>query len=187
VEVEAMCGRYYIAPDAEYPEIGWILEAVAAMGDIRTGEVFPSHTAAVLSAEGWQAMRWGMRFAFSKRAIINSRAETVEEKPSFRESFRSRRCVVPMLSFFEWDGQKKRHAFSLEPPELLHVAGLYATIDGSACFTVITTAANPSMKGIHDRMPLVIRPSQEAGWLGDLAFAREVLRTEPVALSERLA
>jgi len=112
-----------------------------------------------------------------RRRTFNAKAETLAEKPSFRNSFKTKRCLVLTNGFYEWQtlgkekipylmGLKGQHAFAL--------AGLYDTwtnpVDGKKLntFTVITTRANPRMEEIHNlkkRMPVILPPEREKQWL----------------------
>jgi putative SOS response-associated peptidase YedK len=100
--------------------------------------------------------------------LINARAETAAVKASFREAFASRRCVIPADGFYEWEGQgPTRRPFWIRPPgpQLLLFAGLYDDRGGELRFTVLTTAANPDVAALHDRMPALLAPDQVTAWL----------------------
>jgi putative SOS response-associated peptidase YedK len=172
-------------------------EAAAA----KTGEVFPTDTAPVLirAGETPQAllMKWGFpkppqrRYASSgapilqgSGVVINARAETAQDKISFRPSLSSRRCVVPTTGFFEWrqdDGKKKtKYLFRLPETKMLYLAGLYNTFKSEPApyeaYVILTTTANPSVAPYHDRMPLVLTPDNIDAWLTDTAFAYEYVQ-----------
>jgi putative SOS response-associated peptidase YedK len=121
---------------------------------------------------------------------INARAETVRDKPAFREAFEHRRCIVPADGFYEWrkDGGKTKTPFWFHPTEgkLLRFAGLYETWKDKATgqrlrtFAIITTGANDLVGPIHDRMPAILAPEDARVWLSaapDEAFA--LLRPAP--------
>lgn len=124
-------------------------------------------------------MRWGFVPAWSKTPgkgapLNNARAETVSEKPTFREAYRRRRCLVPMNGFYEWQrsgATKTPYYFRMQDDELFAVAGLYEYRPGDAAspamttFTVLTTAANTLMAPIHDRMPVIVAESAYDQWL----------------------
>ncbi|MGI8858469.1 MAG: SOS response-associated peptidase [Thermomicrobiales bacterium] len=125
-----------------------------------------------------EMMRWGLIPSWAKDAsigskMINARAETVAEKPAFRRSLRSRRCLVPATGFYEWkrDGESKTPHFIHLPDEpLFAFAGLYDVWhdpDGRAVksYTVLTTQPNELMAEIHNRMPVILRREDEEEWL----------------------
>jgi putative SOS response-associated peptidase YedK len=123
-------------------------------------------------------MRWGLIPSWAAdrsgaARTINARAETAAAKPSFREPLRKRRCLIPADGFYEWQrsGQAKQpFCFELGDGAIFAFAGLWdrwRAPDGQvleSC-TVLTTAANRVMEGIHDRMPVILtRPNYER-WL----------------------
>ncbi len=116
--------------------------------------------------------------------MINARAESVAEKPAFRESFKSRRLLVPVSGWFEWthpepDPTKKKkdqarptpHWICSPSDEVVLFAGLGATWtdknSGSKIktFSIITTDAAESTRAVHDRMPVILEPEQQELWL----------------------
>lgn len=146
---------------------------------------------------GWEALerRWGLVPSWAKDEglapkLINARAETVAEKPSFRAAFKSRRVLVPVSGFYEWAvlaGRKRPYFIHPAPPdEHWLFAGLAETWKGPEgpleTFTVVTTAANLAMEELHDRMPVILGPGAAEAWLdpatppGDL---RTLLRPCP--------
>lgn len=123
-------------------------------------------------------MRWGLVPSWVKdpatyQLLINARAESLYERPAFRDAIRFRRCLVPASGFYEWKrGGKASRPFWLPPSAggLVAFAGLYETWsdrDGrtidSAC--IITVPANRETAAIHDRMPAVIRQDDHDKWL----------------------
>jgi putative SOS response-associated peptidase YedK len=120
--------------------------------------------------------------------LINARAETLTEKPSFRNAFRSRRCLVPATGFFEWKHEKVKtpYLIGLKNDEPFCFAGLWdkwVSGDGEIIhsFTIITTGANQLVEQIHNRMPVILQQSDENRWLSinpDPALA-DLLRPYP--------
>ena len=123
-------------------------------------------------------MRWGFVPAWAKEPakgapLNNARAETVAEKPTFRDAYRRRRCLVPMNGFYEWQRsgtQKTPYYIRMQDAELFAVAGLYEYWPGNltspmTTFAVLTTAANTLMEAIHDRMPVIVRRAAWDAWL----------------------
>jgi putative SOS response-associated peptidase YedK len=107
--------------------------------------------------------------------LINARAETILEKPSFREAFRSRRCIVPVSGFYEWvrvaKGAKQPFYFYLKEKEVFGFAGLWEewldkeTGEALETCTIITTEANEVLKPVHDRMPVILKSDYYEEWL----------------------
>lgn len=123
-------------------------------------------------------VRWGLIPSWVKdpgafSTLINARAETAAEKPSFRAAMRHRRCLVPTDGFYEWTGEKGAKQPHLIRPKgggLMAMAGLWEHwigADGSEIDTmaILTVAANRTMEPIHDRMPAILPPDAFAAWL----------------------
>ena len=131
-------------------------------------------------AEGREAveLRWGLVPAWAREPrtaslLINARAETVAEKPAFRESFRLRRCLVPADGFFEWQktpGGRMPWLFQRADGAPLLFAGLWEHWAGGGAepfesFTILTTTANPLLAELHDRMPVILPREALDEWL----------------------
>jgi len=127
-------------------------------------------------------MRWGLVPAWSKDgrpafSTINARAETVSSSPAFREAFKHRRCLVPADLFYEWkklDAKSKQpYGIGMNDASLFALAGLWERwqdkLTGQILntFTILTTDANELIHklAIHDRMPVILRPSDYGRWL----------------------
>lgn len=116
-------------------------------------------------------LRWG--FAGPNGApLINARSETAAGKPTFRDSFSSRRCLIPADSFYEWqtiEGRKAKQPWriGMRGGSLFAFAGLWQDEQafGGACFTILTTAANDYLAPLHERMPVILPPQSFAAWL----------------------
>ena len=112
-----MCGRYQFTAE-QCEEIRQIAEAIQrkyGAGAWTPGEIRPSnHAPVLLDGTGGpvpKLMKWG--YQLPGTLVINARAETAAEKPLFRDSVRSRRCLIPSTGFYEWDGQKRKYLFTL--------------------------------------------------------------------------
>ena len=92
--------------------------------------------------------------------VINARTETVHEKPMFKDLTATNRCLIPADGFYEWKG-KEPHYFQLPTHELFAFAGLYRK---GRC-VILTRAADQNMRGIHDRMPLILRQPDWKKWM----------------------
>ncbi len=122
--------------------------------------------------------RWGLVPSWAKdpsvgNRMINARAESVAERPSFKEAFRDRRCLVVADGFYEWQktGRTKTPFFvRLKSGRPFGMAGLYETWVSPAgkilrTCTIITTRANDLLSPIHDRMPAIVLREKQAPWL----------------------
>ncbi len=106
---------------------------------------------------------------------INARAESLEERPAYREAFRTARCLVPADGFYEWTGQREsRRPFWFHRPDdaLVMFAGLFAEaqlpgeLRPTISFTIVTTPASDPVSQIHDRMPAILEDERAADdWL----------------------
>ena len=152
-----MCGRYYIG-DYVSEKIEDITSG-KGISQIKTGDVYPSQEAAVLvkGEDGLEMkiMAWGFPQSRGKGLLINARAETAMERPMFRDSIRSRRCVVPASHFYEWDRSRNKVTFRGEDTPVLYMAGFYQWFEDREHFIIVTTKANGSVSGIHDRICLL--------------------------------
>lgn len=122
-------------------------------------------------------LRWGLIPSWSKdmkigASLINARAETVSEKPSFRTPFKKRRCLVPANGFFEWlrEGkQKQPYHIHQADDSLFAMAGIWERWTHEEhpleSFSILTTSANQLMRTVHDRMPVIITPDLFSEWL----------------------
>jgi putative SOS response-associated peptidase YedK len=128
-----------------------------------------------------RTMRLGLVPGWAKDPAIgarlnNARADTIDEKPAFRDAFRRWRCILPANGFYEWrpstQPKARKQPFYAHPPDpegLFAIAGLMERWNGpdgplyTCC--VITTDANAAMAPIHDRMPVLLHPSQFDAWL----------------------
>ena len=147
-------------------------------------------------------MRWGLIPFWAKDAnigyeMINARAETVAEKPAFRESFKSRRCLIPADGFYEWKkvGKAKQpFHFGMHDDSLFAFAGIWDRWKNpvgeviETC-SILTTTANALLADVHDRMPVIMPLGHYDLWLdpgfkntGDL---RELLRPYEPSLMRR--
>jgi putative SOS response-associated peptidase YedK len=132
-------------------------------------------------------LQWGLVPSWSKEAdkvgggLINARAETLEQKPSFAESFLKRRCLIAADGFYEWKREgkwKQPYFFQMNDESVFAFAGIWdewKSADQSiiSC-AIITTAANELVSTIHDRMPVILTDETHLAWLRDDADPREL-------------
>ena len=162
--------------------------AVQASGDVRL-----------------EAMRWGLIPPWARDKSIgaklaNARAETIDEKPSFRQPFRRRRCLLPVDGYYEWESRpsgKQPVYYSMRDGDLFCLAGLWeiwttpeqtdepelpglglgqVEAETLHTFTVVTTAPNRLVKRVHDRMPVIVHPADYGNWLSPESKAADLKR-----------
>lgn len=155
VPEEPLRPRYNIAP----AQAAWVI-ASDGLGGARVG-----------------SMRWGLiphwtKYLKSSLATFNARIESAATKPTFRQSFERRHCLVPASGYYEWVGEgKDKQPWYIHPVDapLLFFAGLWdrwVSPDGEALlsFTVLTEAADGELSKLHDRRPVMLQPEHAAVW-----------------------
>ncbi len=197
-----MCGRFTLVADpdelrAEFPWVD-IPEGLAPRYNIA-----PSQPVAVIPNDGKNRLDyflWGLIPSWAKdpamgARLINARAETLAEKPSFRSAFRRRRCLIPASGFFEWKLEAGRKSkiplyIRLKSGQPFALAGLWErwdAPDGATIFScsIITTQPNELMQGIHNRMPVILPSQAYALWLeateAPLAKLTDLLKPYPAS------
>ena len=182
-----MCGRYTVFDDGEIPELQVLLRHARSTGlPFATGEVFPSDPAMVIvqkdGAPLVTVMKWG--YTGSSRLLINARAETAAQKPTFAADLALRRCVIPTTGFYEWshDAQKQKYLFLPHTSPLLYLGGIWRPSPEGGQFSILTTAANDSMRPYHHRMPILLDTPSVRRYLADAQFAQNLLAETPFAL-----
>lgn len=192
-----MCGRFTLktpadrlaeafggAP-ADYPEARYNIAPGQAIAAVRAGPEGSAREVATL--------RWGLIPSWAKdpaigSRMINARAESVADKPSFRAAFRRRRCLVAADGFYEWqkrNGAKQPYCVARADGAPFAFAGLWERWEGGAespaqvpaieSCTIVTTAANECVAPIHDRMPVILAASDYALWLDPRVADRVIL------------
>lgn len=122
---------------------------------------------------------WGLISSMSGRGpLFNARGETVHQLPTFKESFRSRRCLVPASGFYEWRPRDcQPFYFERRDGNPIAFAGIWeAGASGHLHATVITTTPNREMEDIHDRMPVILEDDDWKYWLADTPLQDEELK-----------
>lgn len=176
-----MCGRFTLVSDLDL-----ILHRFQLVNSniehVQRYNIAPSQMVLSILSDGEERraeeLRWGLIpfWARDKKIgfqMINARAETLTEKPTFKHPFKRQRCLVVADSFYEWkkeNGNKTPMRVRLKSGKLFSFAGLWSrwtSTDGdeiNSC-TIITTRPNELMENIHDRMPVILRPEDEETWL----------------------
>lgn len=190
-----MCGRF-----ALYADYGALLErfgieeATLAQASYEENyNVAPSRQIVAVINDGERnrlgTLRWGLIPPWAKDEkigykMINARAETAAEKPSFRHAFKKKRCLIPANAFYEWkkgqDG-KTPMLIHMADGELFAFAGLWESWKSPegemvhSC-TILTTQPNALMAEIHDRMPVILAKEAEKDWLDPNIQDPEILQ-----------
>lgn len=175
-----MCGRYTLVKKAE--EVAKRFKVEVSTHYKPRYNAAPTQLLPVITSdapEGLSWFYWGLIPAWSKdkaisHKLINARAETVEDKASFRTALKQRRCLIPADGFFEWKPVSKKgkipYRITLMNEVLFSFAGLWEEYeddegDTVQTFTIITTQANSTLENIHDRMPVILSREAESLWL----------------------
>lgn len=194
-----MCGRYSLATDEEALEerFGFLDDGLKSRPRFN---VAPTQGVLTVVSDGAanhaRLMRWGLVPSWAGdpsvgSRMINARAETILERPSFRQAFQRRRCLVLADGFYEWMGVGRSRVpmrVVLRSGEPFGFAGLWETWRSPlnetvhSC-TIITTTPNAVMEPIHNRMPVILPREKEATWLdpsrSDYGTLRELLVPYP--------
>ena len=177
-----MCGRYALGVNPD--ELREVFDLVHAEPFAPRYNIAPSSEAPVVLASskrgGWSAERltWGLVPAWAGtpelgRRAFNARLESAREKPMFRESAATRRCLVPATGYYEWAGSgrtKQPWFFSARDAPILALAGLWSrwrAPEGGLLhtFSVLTQPAEGAAAAVHHRMPVRVAPSAWSAWL----------------------
>ena len=184
-----MCCRYYYSDKIAY-EVEDDLQFPSGELATREGDITPGmETRGIIRKKSngsdivLSDLFWGIT-SKDKKLIINARAESVTEKPMFAESFGNRRCILPAAGFYEWDINKTRFMFKRTDEKPIYLAGFYDLSENRDSFVILTTAANASMKPVHDRMPVMIDKGNVRNYLKDSVAAIEMIN-EPMLELDR--
>jgi putative SOS response-associated peptidase YedK len=199
-----MCGRF--TQNYTWEEVYAFLKVFGTPRNLRPHyNIAPTTNVDVirLDREGRRelvSMRWGLVPYFWKKSLkevpatFNARAETIAEKPMFRDSFKRRRCIIPASGFFEWTDEvdgKQPHLFTAADGwPILAFAGLWdrwidpATKEEILSCTIIVSGASEWMTPYHDRMPVLLRAEDFEDWLNGTLGADALRPAAESALRE---
>jgi putative SOS response-associated peptidase YedK len=207
-----MCGRYSLATPAQNDlrarfALGESLE-VRQRFNVAPGDDVVTVTTSKEGEPRGELLRWGLVPFWAKDPkvgykMINARAETVAEKPAYRDAFKTHRCLVVADGFYEWQprpngARKQPFHITRSDGAPFAFAGLWASWHGEgddtaairSC-TIVTTDANPKIADIHDRMPVMLPgAAAEEAWLDPATPAprlQELLAPLPADLTARRA
>ena len=176
-----MCGRYSLFANKETLAERFDLDLFDGFEWQERYNIAPSQNllAIVKSETGNRAglLKWGLVPSWAKdpkigNKMINARAETVDQKPSFKQLLKRRRCLIVADGFYEWKREgasRQPFRFQMKTKEPFAFAGLWDRWESNdeiihSC-TIITTNPNPLVQGIHDRMPVILTKEAEQMWL----------------------
>lgn len=187
-----MCGRKYASEELTWTEYREMLNIIEPSSNLQPNyNIAPTN---IMPVCVWEAgrpvlrpMQWGLIPTWAKDtsrsySMTNARSETLEEKPSFKNLLNSCRCAVLVSGFYEWKREgKSKQAYKIERSDgrPIILAGLWADnpFFETTTYSVITTAATPAFKAIHNRLPAILEPDQVRTWLeGQWTDAGSILR-----------
>ena len=135
---------------------------------------------------GTELLQWGFPGFDKGKLLINARAESVKDRPTFADSYAERRCVLPAAGFYEWDKKKEKVIFTVPESKILYLAGIYRPYGEEKRFVVLTREANASMAPVHDRMPLILSRAEVWPWVNGGSEADDILaKVLPLLKAER--
>ncbi len=195
-----MCTRYALEKDL--PELKDIIDAASrsrlvqkfidsyARPFITYGEVRPTDIVPVLAPnpKGERCaypMQWGFLSKDNKRTLFNARMETASVKPTFKDAWKSHRCIIPASHYYEWqhfknpDGKEKTgDKFAIQPAGLTvtWLCGLYRIEEGYPVFVVLTKDPTKELAKIHDRIPLILPTDKIDDWISPSSDPEEIVR-----------
>jgi putative SOS response-associated peptidase YedK len=189
-----MCGRYLSVIEDDFSLMNDVIDEVSNKFNktgIANGEVFPTNIVPVVYSYNGRnilsSAKWGFPSFKKSGVIINARSETVAEKPMFRNSFMSKRCIVPARGYYEWltheNKKKTKYLITVKEKILFYMAGLYKIYiddrgESYAATTIMTTDANQDVAFIHNRMPAILDDKWINVWLDQ--------KTEDISLLQNL-
>ena len=187
-----MCGRFTLATTAE--DLARQFEIEIDKSLTSRYNIAPSQPILAIGQNETNrrilhVMQWGLIPSWVKDLnswkgnLINARAETIDQKPSFKGAFKYRPCLIPTSGFYEWTKNKQPYYYQLKDKPLFALAGLWESWSNSedeliTC-TIITTKANEEAAKVHHRMPVIVRPQDYALWLGESNERKQLLANLP--------
>ncbi len=188
-----MCGRYTfhqkVEDLAKRYDLSSVPESIRDNFNVAPGHIMPI----IVEEDGkpkLEMMKWGLVPVWAKDPnigykMINARSESIFEKPAWRSVILKKRCLIPANGFYEWkkfmtDEKERKQPFYIHPKqeEIFSFAGVWEAWRDSEnniwkTYSIITTEPNKEMSSIHDRMPVILHPEDEASWLESSRVTRD--------------
>ncbi len=174
-------------------------KALKTEGEVRPTDMVPVIAPDKKGIKQIYPMVWGFSFPGMDRPIVNARVETAPEKPSFKEGWKKRRCIIPASYYFEWDHiqvgnrMKVKDKYAIQPrnQQVTWLAGLYRIQQTDArfqypVFTVLTRKPSMELAKIHDRMPVILPEDVIADWINPATFVSDVKRIAENSLTDMI-
>lgn len=176
-----MCGRYAASRDVQ--ELQTLFDVTEVEGPALTASfnIAPTQQTYIVDQHDdhrrLRVVNWGLVPPWSQDAtgaarLINARSESITEKPSYKQAYAKRRCIIPMDGWYEWSGREKQPWYIMRKDGIAAVAGIYerwAPLNDSGrvlhTCSVITTDCGDDVRHIHDRMPVVLDQANLRWWL----------------------
>ncbi len=150
--------------------------------------IAPSQASLILIQSGLELSakqaEFGLKAGPDGKRLINARAETVQEKPTFRQAYTASRCLVPASGWYEWAGKGKPFHVQLTDARVMAFAGLYFAPpqrNQRGQFVILTTAAEGELAVVHHRSPLVLPATRWQTWLTGTSAEAEVCLVPPLS------
>lgn len=166
--VTSVCGRYQlmVSDDQLYATYDFIENRLQFNS---LNEVYPSNQSLIINnMNQLELVEWGFTMSGTSKRIINSRAETIDQKPLFKESFNSERCLIVASGFYEWKKtsiSKEKKLIELKDEPIFVMAGIKQKQEETDRFSIVTKASNDSMLTVHHRMPVILTPQESYHYL----------------------
>jgi len=175
-----MCGRFYLIASAAEIKKKFSLDQPLDL--VPRYNIAPTQSSPIImgaaKSRSLHLARWGLVPSWSRdlslgARMVNALAEEIDDKPVFRSAFAAQRCLVPANGFYEWQAKgtkKPPYKITLRHGALIAFAGLWARWvpeggDPVETFTIVTTRASKLVGEVHDRMPVIIAPTDHQRWL----------------------
>lgn len=185
-----MCGRFLLLSEVRDLMNYYAIEN-QTLDKYESGDFYPSKNTPIVLNKDKRSIsyaKWGFPYSNKKGLVINARAESIMNKPMFKNSFYNRRCVIPSNLFYEWkdEGARKKikYKIGLQHDKLMSLGGIYKisldeNMKEQLTYVIITTEATEDLKLIHPRMPLIIKNDKLDLWLNEgtsIKLIQEILK-----------